>query len=48
MPTNCSKDVSVVIDYIDAVLQFGDENMKQELKNMFGLGGLEHDDDFAA
>lgn len=47
MPANCSKDVSKVIDYIDNVLRYGNESKKQEFKDQFGLGALEHDDDFA-
>ena len=48
MPKNCSKDLSLVIDHIDAVLQHGSPSNKTALKTKFGLGGLEHDDDFGA
>lgn len=47
MPANCSKDVSLVIDYIDTVLTTGTEANKTALKSKFGLEGIEHDDDFA-
>lgn len=48
MPKNCSKDVSRVVNYIDQVYKSGNINRQQELKEMFGLGGLKHFDDFAA
>ena len=48
MPANCSKDVSLVIDYIDNVLENGSAANKTALKAMFGLEAVEHDDDFAA
>ncbi|KAL1852283.1 hypothetical protein Plec18170_006009 [Paecilomyces lecythidis] len=48
MPVNCSKDVAKVIDHVDNVLLHGSENEKQKLKDTFGLGDLEHDDDFAS
>lgn len=44
---NCSKDVAKVVDHVDNVLLHGSENEKQKLKDTFGLGDLEHDDDFA-
>jgi hypothetical protein len=47
MPQNCSKDISRVIDYIDNLAKAGNEKQLQSLKNMFGLGDLEHFDDFA-
>ena len=47
MPKNCSRDVSLVVDYVDAVLEFGSSQAKQSLKEMFGLGALQHNDDFA-
>lgn len=47
MPQNCSADVSLVIDYVDGVLLNGTAAEKQSLKEKFGLGGLEHADDFA-
>jgi len=45
-PANCSKDLSAVIDYIDAVLTQGTPEKKQKLKAKFKLDGLE-DADFA-
>ena len=48
MPQNCSKDLTLVIDYIDNVLQNGTASEKYELKARFGLEGLEHDDDFGS
>jgi len=46
MPVNCSKDVSLVIDYMDGILMFGSAQEKTALKARFGLENLEHDDDF--
>jgi hypothetical protein len=48
MPKNCSKDVSLVIDYIDNVLTTGTAANKTSLKTMFGLQDVQHDDDFAS
>lgn len=48
MPANCSSDVSKVIDYVDGILLGNDTAAKQALKDKFGLGGVEHDDDFAS
>ena len=45
---NCSKDVSLVIDYIDSVLLHGNASEKYALKAKFGLGPVEHDEDFVA
>lgn len=47
MPQNCSKDVSLVIDYVDDILIHGSKKQQQELKAMFKLERLEHNDDFA-
>ena len=47
MARNCSKDISGIIDIIDRTLLDGDPGDKQDLKDSFGLGTLEHDDDFA-
>jgi hypothetical protein len=46
MPANCSKDVSLVIDYMDNVLTRGTDAEVHSLKAMFGLESLEHNDDF--
>jgi hypothetical protein len=48
MAKNCSADVSLVIDHIDSVLTTGTADEIHALKDMFGLAGLEHSDDFAA
>ena len=48
MAKNCSTDVSLVIDHIDSVLTTGTADEIHALKDMFGLAGLEHNDDFAA
>lgn len=37
-----------MVDYIDLVYKSGNIKRQQELKEMFGLGGLKHFDDFAA
>lgn len=47
MPQNCSKDISRVIEYVDHIGKSGSENQVQKLKDLFGLGDLEHFDDFA-
>ncbi|KAF7719783.1 Serine carboxypeptidase [Penicillium ucsense] len=48
MPQNCSRDVSRVVDHIDKINKSGNEKKMQELKDMFGLGDIEHFDDFAS
>lgn len=48
MPKNCSKDVNLVIEHMDSVMLTGTEDEKHELKAMFGLEDVEHDDDFMA
>jgi hypothetical protein len=48
MPANCSKDVSLVIDYVDNILLHGTPSEKTSLKAQFGLADLVHDDDFAS
>lgn len=47
MPTNCSRDISRVVNYIDKINESGSEKQVQELKDLFGLGDIEHFDDFA-
>ncbi|KAL4078879.1 peptidase S28 [Scleroderma yunnanense] len=47
MPQNCSSDVQKVIAYLDALYAANATEELQELKTMFGLGGLSHIDDFA-
>lgn len=46
MPKNCSTDVALVIDHVDSTLANGTSEEKQALKDMFGLSGIEYDDDF--
>lgn len=46
MPANCSKDVSLVIDYMDNLLTTGSAADKLALKTRFGLQGVVHNDDF--
>ena len=48
MATNCSTDVSLVVDHIDQVLTNGTTDEQTALKTMFGLQDLEHNDDFGA
>ncbi|KAJ5107885.1 Peptidase S28 [Penicillium angulare] len=48
MAKNCSQDVSRVVDYVDRVASAGTKEQQQKLKELFGLGDLEHFDDFAA
>ncbi|GAB1739785.1 hypothetical protein NU219Hw_g4722t1 [Hortaea werneckii] len=48
MPQNCSADVSLVIDHMDDVLTNGSENEIHDLKTMFGLQNVTHNDDFMA
>ena len=48
MPANCSKDVSLVIDYMDGVLTNGTAQEVYSLKSMFGLQNVTHNDDFMA
>ncbi len=45
MPVNCSKDVSLVVDYMDKVFTTGTAEERLALKTQFGLEDLEHDDD---
>jgi hypothetical protein len=46
MPQNCSKDVSLVIEYVDSVLKKGTPAEKYALKAKFGYEKVEHDGDF--
>lgn len=47
LPRNCSADVRAVIQYVDHVLTNGDAADVLALKKGFGLGMLDHNDDFA-
>lgn len=48
MPSNCSKDVTLVVEHVDDVLSTGSEAEKLNLKIMFGLQNLTHDGDVAS
>ncbi|KAF7186779.1 putative extracellular serine carboxypeptidase [Pseudocercospora fuligena] len=45
-PKNCSRDVMLVVEHVDAILQHGTRDEINALKSIFGLERLE-DDDFA-
>jgi len=47
LPGNCSSDVKAVVHYVDGVLGGGSASDVANLKAMFGLAFLDHDDDFA-
>ncbi len=47
MPQNCSADVQAVIQYVDQVFTSGDDQMIQEVKDIFGMGSVTHSDDVA-
>ncbi|KAF2716554.1 serine carboxypeptidase [Polychaeton citri CBS 116435] len=46
MPKNCSKDVGLVIDHLDDILTNGSEEEVTELKKLFLMEDVEHNDDF--
>nr|POF03037.1 putative extracellular serine carboxypeptidase [Quercus suber] len=46
MPKNCSKDVSLVVDYMDDILMHGSASEIDSLKAKFGLQNVTHNDDF--
>ncbi|MCJ1472519.1 hypothetical protein MMC13_001167 [Lambiella insularis] len=48
MALNCSTDASLVIDHIDTVLTSENVTAVHQLKKLFGLEDLEHNDDFGA
>ncbi|KAE8381307.1 serine carboxypeptidase S28-domain-containing protein [Aspergillus bertholletiae] len=48
MAPNCSRDVSLVATHIDRVGKHGSAAEQLALKELFGLGAVEHYDDFAA
>jgi len=48
MPANCSADVQAVIAHVDEVLSGQNTTAISQLKDVFGLGGLGHSDDFAS
>jgi len=45
MPKNCSKDVNLVVEYMDDVFTNGNADEQLALKQKFGLEYLEHADD---
>jgi len=47
MPQNCSADVEAVITHVDQVLSNGTASQKSDVKNLFGIGDVDHDDDAA-
>ena len=47
MPKNCSRDVVTVIEYVDQVLAYGNKQDVHDLKAMFGMQDVAHNDDFA-
>lgn len=48
MPQNCSADVQLVVEHVDKVLTTGTDVEIKALKVQFGLGSVEHNDDFAS
>lgn len=48
MPKNCSADVEAVIGYVDKILGSGNATAIHDMKAIFGLEGIAHDDDFGA
>lgn len=48
MPKNCSKDVGLVVEYMDHVFNTGTDDEKLALKTKFGLESIEHNDDVMA
>ncbi|KAI0751819.1 peptidase S28 [Daedaleopsis nitida] len=48
MPKNCSADVETVINYVDAVIDTGNKTAIKAMKDIFGLGDIQYDDDFAS
>lgn len=46
MPQNCSADFQRVVAYVDETINSGNQTAVDELKNLFGLGDLEYNDDF--
>ncbi|KAJ8474948.1 hypothetical protein ONZ51_g6894 [Trametes cubensis] len=44
---NCTADIEAVVNYMDGVLTSGNASAIKSLKDSFGLGAVEHNDDFA-
>ncbi|KAK4443213.1 putative serine peptidase [Podospora aff. communis PSN243] len=47
MPQNCSKDLLLISEHLDNVIESKNETAIHELKDMFGLADVEYHDDFA-
>ncbi|XDG03846.1 hypothetical protein ABKA04_003461 [Annulohypoxylon sp. FPYF3050] len=48
MPKNCSKDFSSIVNHVDRVLTHGTPKEQSNLKQLFGLQDLSHNDDVGA
>jgi len=46
MPQNCSTDISLVVQHLDNIGETGTLQEQTAIKELFGLGGLAHYDDF--
>lgn len=46
MPKNCSTDIALVVEYLDNIGERGTSKQQAAAKELFGLGGLAHYDDF--
>ena len=47
MPPVCRAILETLVDYVDRVLISGTSGEKSSLKQMFGMGIVRHDADFA-
>jgi len=47
MPSICRSILESLVDYVDRVLTAGTSGDKSSLKQMFGMGIVRHDSDFA-
>lgn len=48
MPKNCSEDFSAIIDHVDNVFLHGSRKEQADMRELFGLQDLRHNDDAAA
>lgn len=46
MPQNCSTDISLVVEHLDIIGETGSLQEQAKTKQLFGLGGVAHWDDF--
>lgn len=46
MPKNCSTDLALVVAHLDNIGESGSAKEQASVKELFGLEGLEHYDDF--